>query len=159
MAATQEPRDYIAEAARLLREAGVGTLATVADGLPNAALVTPALAPDGAPRLLLSTLAVHTRQLAAHPACSLLLVGAATNDNPQTAPRLCLSGRAAVAESAAARGPYLARHPYAALYADFADFSFWRLEVTRAQYIGGFAAAAALDPDALRRKISTGVNG
>ncbi len=159
MAAKQEPRDFVAEAARLLRQVGVGTLATVADGMPNAALVTPALAPDGAPLLLLSTLAVHTRQLAAHSACSLLLAGAATSDNPQTAPRLSLSGRAVTADSATSRPLYLARHPYAALYADFADFSFWRLEVTRAHYIGGFAAAVMLDPEALRRKIVAGMNG
>ena len=61
--------------------------------------------------------------------------------------------------SGTARAPYLARHPYAALYADFADFSFWRLNVTHVQYIGGFAAAAVLDPDALRRKISAEANG
>ncbi len=153
MAAKQEPRDFVAEAARLLRQARVGTLATAADGVPNAALVTPALTSDGAPLLLLSALAVHTRQLQAHPACALLLVGAAASDNPQTAPRLCLSGRAAITDAAAARPLYLAHHPYAALYVDFADFAFWRLEVTQAQYIGGFAAAAALDPAALRREI------
>ncbi len=153
MAAKQEPRDFLADAARLARTTGAGTLATVANGQPNAALVTPALGPDGAPLLLLSTLAVHTRQLQANPACALLLVGPAAAANPQTAPRLCLSGRAAPTADPAARALYLARHPYAAQYADFGDFAFWRIEVTAAQYVGGFAQASQLEPDALRNKI------
>src|SRR3546814_16102004 len=41
---------------------------------------------------------------------------------------------------------YLARHPKAALYVDFPDFSFWRLEIARASLNGGFGRAYAMTP-------------
>jgi putative heme iron utilization protein len=154
MAETQEPRDFTAEAADLLRSVRVGTLATVADGAPYAALVTPALGADGAPLLLLSELSAHTRHLQANPACCLLIVGPAASENPQTAPRLALTCRAALEADPAARPHYLATHPYAALYAGFQDFAFWRLEIEAAHYVGGFAAAAAIDIAALRQEIN-----
>jgi putative heme iron utilization protein len=157
MAETQEPRDFAGEAAALLLAARVGSLATVADGVPNAALVTPALV-AGEPVLLLSALSAHTRHLQAHAACSLLVVGTAATENPQTAPRVTLTGRAAVTEDPAVRAAYLAVHPYAALYADFADFAFWRLNIEQAHYVGGFAAAARLDLAALRHAIILGRN-
>ena len=42
------------------------------------------------------------------------------------------------------RRRYLARQPKAALYADFGDFAFWRLEVLRASLNGGFGRAFEL---------------
>jgi putative heme iron utilization protein len=146
MAETQEqPRDLYAEAKLLIAATKAASLATMHEGAPYAALVTPAFLPDASAILLLSQLSAHTRHLQRHPACALLLVGEAANENPQTAPRLCLTGTAAVAPPAQLREAYLAAHPYAALYVDFADFAFWRLTFTAAHYIGGFAAAAGLD--------------
>jgi hypothetical protein len=43
------------------------------------------------------------------------------------------------------RRRYLARQPKAALYADFGDFAFWRLEVQRASLNGGFGRAFELE--------------
>ena len=40
------------------------------------------------------------------------------------------------------RARFLARHPKAALYADFGDFAFWRLTIESAHLNGGFAKAA-----------------
>jgi putative heme iron utilization protein len=147
MASAQEPppRDLYAEARNLIAAARSASLATVSDGAPFAALVTPAFMPDGAAILLLSQLSSHTRHLQANPACALLLVGEPATDNPQTAPRLCLTGAAAIVPAADFRAPYLAVHPYAELYVDFADFAFWRIAFTAAHYIGGFAAASRLD--------------
>ena len=79
----------------LLRAARAGTLATVQDGQPFASLVTPATAPDRSVLMLLSDLSEHTRHLKADPRCSLMVAGAATGLNPQTAPRLTLTGTAA----------------------------------------------------------------
>jgi putative heme iron utilization protein len=42
------------------------------------------------------------------------------------------------------RRRFLARHPKSQLYAGFADFSFWRLNVVSAHLNGGFARAADL---------------
>jgi len=46
-----------------------------------------------------------------------------------------------------ARERYLSLHPKAALYADFADFAFWRLDVLRASLNAGFGRAYALRPE------------
>lgn len=151
MAANQEA---LREAAALLRGARVGTLATARDGVPHAALVTPALDEDAQPLLLLSTLAVHTRQLKANPACALLVSGPATTENPQTAPRLCLTGEARLVQPRPVRERFLATHPYAAQYVDFGDFDFWKIFVQDAQYIGGFGRAVSLNFAALQHEIS-----
>ncbi len=153
MAANQE-RDFVREAADLIVGARSAALAIVAGGLPHAALVTPALGSDGALLLLLSDLSAHTKILKANPACALLITGVATSENPQTAPRVMLGAQARVAERSSARQDYLRIHPYAELYADFADFNFFRVELMLAHYVGGFAAAAALDVAALQNEIN-----
>ena len=99
----------------------------------------------GQPILLLSQLVIHTRQLQANPACALLLTGEPGEPNPQTTPRLCLTGTAARTEDHTARAIFLDAHPYAGLYADFGDFAFWRISVTDVYYIGGFGAARKLE--------------
>ena len=79
------------------------------------------------------------------PRCSILLAEAGKGD-PLAHPRLTLVGRAVRAEPserAAWRARYLARHPKAELYVDFADFAFWRLAIESAHLNGGFARAAS----------------
>lgn len=135
------------EARRLIRAAASASLATVAEGQPFASLVTPAAAPDLSPLLWLSSLSEHTRQLKAEPRCALLFTGTAEEANPQTAPRVTLTGLAEPVpepEVPALKARWLARHPYAALYADFADFSLWRIRPGGALLVGGFARATRL---------------
>lgn len=140
----------------LLRAARSAALATTMDGQPFAALTIPATAPDLSVLLLLSTLSEHTRQLMAEPRCALLVAGTAESANPQTAPRVCITGLAAQDADPALKQRFLAVHPYAALYADFADFALWRIRPMGGQFVGGFARAARLrqadltpDPDAV----------
>lgn len=135
------------EARRLVRGAIAATLATAVEGQPFAALVTPATAPDLSPLLLLSSLSEHTRQLRAEPRCALLFTGGAEGPNPQTAPRVTLTGLAEPvpeAEAPALKARWLAKHPYAALYADFGDFALWRIRPGGALLVGGFARATRL---------------
>ena len=132
------------EARKLLRAARVGTLASVADGQPFASLVTPACAPDLSLLLLLSDLSEHTRHLRAEPRCSVLVVGSQQGPNPQTTPRVSVTGTAERLVDAALKARWLALHPYAAPYADFADFSLWRIRPLGALYVGGFGRAARL---------------
>lgn len=152
----QAPAAIAFEARRLIRGAAAATLATQAEGQPFAALATPAAAPDLSPLLLLSSLSEHTRQLRAEPRCALFFRGPAEGPNPQTAPRVTLTGLAApvpAEEAPALKARWLAKHPYAALYADFADFALWRIAPGGALLVGGFARAhrirlAELLPDA-----------
>ena len=44
------------------------------------------------------------------------------------------------------RRRFLARQAQAAFYADFSDFSFWRLQVEGAHFIGGFGRIVDLEP-------------
>ena len=132
------------EARQLLRAARIGTLATVADGQPFASLVTPASAPDLSMMLLLSDLSEHTRHLRGDPRCSLLVAGAPADANPQTTPRVTLTGLAEAVDDAGLKARYLAVHPYAALYADFGDFALWRIRPAGGLFVGGFGRAARL---------------
>jgi putative heme iron utilization protein len=141
--------DTAFEARKLLRAARSGMLATLvhagpAGGQPFASLVTPACAPDLSLLLLLSNLSEHTRHLRAEPRCSILLCGAAEGANPQTAPRVTVTGIAEVADDPVLKARYLAVHPYASLYADFGDFHLWRVRPLGALFVGGFARAVRL---------------
>jgi putative heme iron utilization protein len=143
-------------ARQLLRSLDKGSLATslATSGGPRpyASLVLVATAPDGAPLLLISALAQHTMNIAANPEVALLLDGTQGLDEPLTGPRVTVLGRAAVAEDPTLRARFLARHPSAALYADFADFRLYRIAVERAHLVAGFgridwvAAADLLPP-------------
>ena len=132
------------QARKLLRAASAATLATATHGQPFASLVTPACAPDLSPLLLLSSLAEHTRHLRSEPRCALMVAGAAETPNPQTAPRLTVTGVAEMLEEPSLKARWLARHPYAALYADFGDFSLWRVRIGGALLVSGFARITRL---------------
>lgn len=144
--------DPVRQAVGLIRAARAGSLATVSDGQPFASLVTPASAPDGSLLMLLSGLSPHTRHLRQESRCSILLRGEPTDPNPQTAPRLSLTGSAAAAPDPALKARWVALHPYAAFYAGLGDFQLWRFTPAAAQFVGGFASAhrfsaADLAPD------------
>ena len=141
------------QARKLMRAARSGCLATVANGQPFASLVTPACMPDGSLLMLLSRLSEHTRHLAADPHCSVMVSGEAVSENPQTTPRVTVTGVAEVVDDAALKARYLAVHPYASLYADFGDFATWRIVPAGALLVAGFGRAfrlkgADLAPDA-----------
>lgn len=138
----------------LLRAAVSATLATQSDGQPFASLVTHAVAPDGALLMWLSTLSQHTRQLLRDPRCALMAQGGAAEANPQTAPRVTVTGAAERIEDAALKARWLGRHPYAALYAGFGDFALWRVAPQGGLLVGGFAAAHKLRAEDLSPDIS-----
>jgi putative heme iron utilization protein len=131
-------------ARKLLRAARVATLATTTGGQPFTALVTPATSPNGDILLFLSSLSEHTRHLHADPRCAVMVVGTSMDPNPQTAPRLTITGLAEPIADAGLKARWLARHPYAALYADFADFGLWRIAPKAGLLVAGFARATRL---------------
>lgn len=137
-------------ARRLVREARFGSLGVLdpADGAPFVSRVALASEPDGHPVMLVSSLSRHTQALRSDPRCS-LLVGEPGKGDPLAHPRLSITGEARFLdresqEHATARRRFLARHPKASLYADFADFSFVRIVMARASLNGGFARAYAM---------------
>ena len=134
------------ELARRSRSASLATLqaegsSASRDSPPYASLVTVATDVDGSPLFLFSDLSDHTRNLAADPRAAVLVEEASRRRNPQTGPRLTLTGHIGKSDDPRVRRRFLARHPDAALYAGFKDFGFYRMEVDRGHFVGGFARA------------------
>jgi heme iron utilization protein len=139
----------VADARRLTRVARTAALATLdpATGAPLTTLVGVASDFDGAPLFLMSTLARHTKHLAADPRASLLLTEEPERGDPLNHPRLTLNGHIERTVGPRARTRYLQRNPKAKLYVDFADFAFFRLAIEAVHFNGGFGRADALTPD------------
>lgn len=142
-------------ARRLLRACDRATLAThrragdATAGWPYAALVLLAADHDASPLLLISELAEHTRDIAADDRVALMLDGTAGLDEPLTGARVTLLGRARRTAQPRHRQRFLARHPGAAMYADFRDFAFYRVAVERAHLVGGFGRIHWIEGGAL----------
>jgi putative heme iron utilization protein len=136
------------EAKTLLHTAREAALATRdrVSGAPFVTLVGVACDHSGAPLLLLSTLSSHTKNLAADPRVSLLLAASHRRGDPLNRPRMTLVGAFKSAPETAAKARYLARNPKAKLYAGFADFAMFRLEISSVHFNGGFGKAAPLAP-------------
>ncbi|HSE94133.1 MAG TPA: DUF2470 domain-containing protein, partial [Methylomirabilota bacterium] len=151
------PEPTFAERARtLLHQGRAGTLATLArrpPGHPFASLMPYAPDADGQPLLLISSMAVHTQNLAGDPRASLLVTQPDMSGEPLAGGRVTLMGegrRLPEGEVGVARETYLARQANAAYWADFEDFAFFRLEVTDVYFVGGFAAMGWVDADEYR---------
>jgi heme iron utilization protein len=138
----------------LLATERLGTLATQSQkhpGWPFASVMPYALMDDGSPLFLVSSMAIHTQNLAADPRASLLVMQSG-GDDPLGASRVTLMGTAArVAEpDEAMRARYLERQPSAKYWIDFSDFSFFRLDVTDVYFVGGFGVMGWVTRDEYR---------
>jgi len=143
--------DAKAAAKRLIREARSGALATLmaGSGDPYCSLVNVAGAADGSPLLLISRLAVHTKNILADARVSLMLDERKEGDPLQGA-RVMLLGTAEKTDSADARHRYLMQQPEAEMFAGFADFAFYRIRLTGAHLVAGFGRIVDLKaPDLL----------
>ncbi len=134
-------------ARKLLREGRSGALATLmpSAGDPYCSLVNVATDIAGAPLLLLSMLALHTKNLLADGRVSLMLDERKEGDPLQGA-RIMLSGICAKTSEPSAASAYLRRHPEAEQFASFRDFGFYRIEITRAHLVAGFGRIVDLAP-------------
>ncbi|MGX1319044.1 putative heme iron utilization protein [Bradyrhizobium sp. USDA 377] len=134
----------------LLRRSRQGALATlmVGSGDPYCSLVNLASHPDGSPILLISGLAVHTRNILADPRVSLMLDERASGD-PLEGARIMLSGRAEQAgdERDLLQRRYLGAHQSAEAFVSFKDFSFFRIRPTGTHLVAGFGRIVDLKPE------------
>jgi heme oxygenase (biliverdin-IX-beta and delta-forming) len=143
-------------AKKLLREGRSGALATLMQGSgdPYCSLVNVATAADGMPLILISRLAVHTRNLLADPRASLMLDERKEGD-PLEGARVMLIGTAAPTEDAADKRRYLARHPSAEMFAGFGDFAFYRIAPKAAHLVAGFGRIVDLKPHDILTDVSS----
>src|SRR5262245_53782804 len=139
--------DPKAAAKKLMREARSGALATLmaGSGDPYCSLVNVASAADGTPLLLISRLAVHTKNILADARVSLMLDERKLGD-PLEGARVMLMGVAAKTDSDDARRRYLARQPEAEMFAGFADFAFYEVKLKGAHLVAGFGRIVDLAP-------------
>jgi putative heme iron utilization protein len=132
---------------KLLREGRSGALATLIPGSgdPYCSLVNVATAADGTPLLLISRLAIHTKNILADPRVSLMIDERKEGDPLQGA-RVMLMGTAAVSDDPDVRRRYLDRQPEAEMFAGFADFAFYRVTLKAAHLVAGFGRIVDLKP-------------
>jgi hypothetical protein len=142
----------------LLRRSRQGALATLmaGSGDPYCSLVNLASHPDGSPILLISRLAVHTRNILGDARVSLMLDERAEGD-PLEGARIMLAGRAEEAGGEAVallRRRYLNAHPSAEAFVDFGDFSFFRIMPSGTHLVAGFGRILDLKPKSFLTDIS-----
>ncbi|BAL73982.1 HugZ family protein [Bradyrhizobium cosmicum] len=134
----------------LLRRSRQGALATLmaGSGDPYCSLVNLASHPDGSPILLISGLAVHTRNILADSRVSLMLDERGAGD-PLEGARIMLSGHAeqAAADKELLKRRYLNAHPSAEAFVSFKDFSFFRIRPTGTHLVAGFGRIVDLRPE------------
>lgn len=142
-------------AKKLLREARSGALATLMpdSGDPYCSLVNVATAADGAPLLLISRLAVHTKNILADSRVSLMLDERKEGDPLQGA-RVMLMGVATATDDPEARRRYLDRQPEAEMFAGFADFAFYQIMLKSAHLVAGFGRIVDLEPQEILTETS-----
>lgn len=137
------------EARKLLRRARRAALGTLDHdtGIPYVSAVNVATDWQGAPVLLISRLAKHTQNLLADPRASLMASELASDGDALTGPRVTYLGKAAVVAEEALANRYGRLHPYAAGYAKFPDFSFWRLAPSIVHAVAGFGRIETMGCD------------
>ena len=148
----------------LVSSARVGALGTLHDGAPYVSMVITAPDPTFSVWFLhISRLASHTQDLLKDGRASLMLsTPDAGEKDPQQLARLTLVGKATElsdgsAEEDSAKAIYLAKFPHMAELVDqLGDFSFWVVRPATARFVGGFARAFTLTPEALRAGIAAG---
>ncbi len=133
----------------LLRRSRQGALATLMPGSgdPYCSLVNVASEPDGSPVLLISRLAIHTKNILADPRVSLMLDERAPGD-PLEGARIMVAGVAeqAIDDVHVLRRRYLAAHPSAEMFAGFGDFAFFRIVIKGVHLVAGFGRIVDLKP-------------
>ncbi|TCT27574.1 HugZ family protein [Martelella mediterranea] len=147
----QETDDTARTLARsLINEAGYAALAVneAETGFPFVSRVLMAADEDGAPLILISALATHYKAIRKDNRVA-LMTGEPGKGDPLAHPRLttrCIAKSIARNSEryTSLRDCFLGRHPKAALYIDFPDFTIFRLEPQSASLNGGFGKAYML---------------
>ena len=149
--ATAAKPSFAAECRTLLalsRYAVLSTISSATDtpGFPSGSVVGYADDGTGRPVFSLSTMSGHTRDVAKDGRGSLTVTHPGFEGAADA--RVSFTGTMAkvpASEAEAARLAYQRTHPDA-FWADFGDFSLWRLEPLAIRLVGGFARAGSVPP-------------
>jgi putative heme iron utilization protein len=158
--------ESLAELGALLSSRQVAALGTIHEGAPYVSAAPFALLEDGSAFIVhVSELAAHTGDMLADPRVSLLILAP---EGPKTLPqsirRLTVLGRASPVEEdsplhARAKARYLERFPDAEPIFGLGGFSLFKIVPESLRWIGGFAGAQSLGPEALAEAVRSGAAG
>lgn len=140
-------------ARRLLNHQSVGVLSTHStdvEGYPFGSIAPYALNYESEPTILISDLAQHTHNIIRNNKVSLTVFDQCVDD-PQSNARLTWIGDAEAIDpnDTTIRDRYLRYFPSAESYFVTHDFSFYRIRLRRARFIGGFGQIFWIEPDAM----------
>ena len=144
-------------AKRLIGEQKMAVLSTQSKrygGYPFGSVIGYALDAESRPVLLMSSLAVHHRNLEADPRASLTMFEDEALADPTNSSRVTLMGEiqpVPETDLPAARAAYLIKHPDAEQWVDFGDFTILRMDVKDVYFIGGFGSMGWILPDDYRQ--------
>ena len=142
----------------LLRRSRQGALATLMreSGDPYCSLVNVASHADASPILLISRLALHTKNILGDSRVSLMLDERAAGDPLEGARIMLRAGPGGHRGGAKVlRRRYLNAHPSAKPFVDFKDFSFFRIAPFRLHLVAGFGRIIDLKPEQFLTGIAT----
>jgi len=145
--------DQALTARRLLNHQSVGVLSSHSidvEGYPFGSIAPYALNYESEPTILISDIAQHTRNIKHNNKVSLTVFDQCVDD-PQSHGRLTWIGDAESIDpnDTTMRERYLRYFPSAESYFDTHDFSFYRIRLRRARFIGGFGQIFWIEPDAM----------
>ena len=147
----------------LLQGQRIASLGTLHEGAPCVSMVPFALLPGGSGFVIpVSRLSSHTRDMLESPRVGLLVVATESPETPaQALARVTIQGGAEQVTDpgpgyAPAREAYLSRFPQAVDMFELSDFSLFALHPTSIRFIGGFAQAETLTPEAFANALSDG---
>lgn len=145
--------DQALTARRLLNHQSMGVLSTHSvdvEGYPFGSIAPFVLNYDSEPTMLISDIAQHTRNIKQNNKVSLTVFDPGADD-PQASSRLTWIGDAESIHPSDTeiRLRYLRYFPSAESYFETHDFSFYRIRLRRARFIGGFGQIYWIAPDAM----------
>lgn len=140
------PEPTLAEKAKTLTvQGGKSSLSTMSrkhSGYPFGSIMPYGLTEEGEPTFLISSMAMHTRNVTSDPRATLLITQATNSPNPLGAGRISLMGDVHLVEGEDEIGRvasnYLQRNPEAENWMHFGDFKFFRMTLLDVYFVGGF---------------------
>lgn len=152
------PEPSLAEKAKTLTAQGgqsmLSTMSRKHAGFPFGSVMPYGLTEAGEPTFLISSMAMHTRNVLDDPHGTLLIMQQTDSPNPLGAGRISLMGEIHPVEGeariASVAKDYLQRNPAAQNWMHFGDFNFFQMNLVDIYFVGGFGVMGWIGPDEFR---------
>src|SRR5262245_11277920 len=145
--------DNVRAARELLLAKSFGVLSTISldvPGYPFGSVTPYCVDENGQPIIYISYIAQHTRNIMSDPRVSLTVIEDVDSDDVQARGRVtCIANARHIdgsAENAAVSARYFRYFPSSRQYDQTHDFTFFRLELVRIRFIGGFGQIFWIEP-------------